>query len=218
MNTLYSSLLLLTTIFIATTITTTTASQQQPCKDELTGISPCLPYISSPPNNLSFSPSSQCCDLYNSSFINGNASCLCYLLRHDSMLGFPLNNTRISSLTTLCSTTTTTTTTTISVNGTGRNHLDLLCQATPVLPPLEASPESNESPSPSPNPPLESPSPSPSTSPLSLPLPVTSSPVITANASAPKPAQNSSSKVLPSLLAYVLWMLFSYGLLYPSHY
>ncbi|KAL6963263.1 hypothetical protein U1Q18_049352, partial [Sarracenia purpurea var. burkii] len=72
------------------------------CSDEVVGFSACLPYISSPPNNISSSPSSQCCDVFSSAFETGVANCLCYLVRRPLLFGFPLNSTRLLSLSSLC--------------------------------------------------------------------------------------------------------------------
>lgn len=72
------------------------------CADSVISFSPCLPYISAPPNDLSDEPSSQCCDIFNGSFDSGDADCLCYLVRQTSLLGFPLNATKLLSLSDLC--------------------------------------------------------------------------------------------------------------------
>ncbi|PIA44979.1 hypothetical protein AQUCO_01700505v1 [Aquilegia coerulea] len=125
MNTLFFSLLLLLlTISMAITPFASAA-----CTQELVAISPCLSYISSPPNNLSSSPSSECCEIFSSSFFNGTDSCFCYLLRIQFILGFPLNSTRIGSLPSLCS----------SHNALTSNF-EVLCKGLTTLPPMEATP------------------------------------------------------------------------------
>ncbi|PWA73277.1 Bifunctional inhibitor/plant lipid transfer protein/seed storage helical domain-containing protein [Artemisia annua] len=98
------------------------------CADSVISFSPCLPYISAPPNDLSDEPSSQCCDVFNGSFDSGDADCLCYLVRQTSILGFPLNATKLLSLSDLC-----------FVNDStarGNNTLDSICSGSPTLPPL----------------------------------------------------------------------------------
>lgn len=75
---------------------------QPGCADELVRFSPCLPYVSSPPNNLSDSAPPKCCDALSSSFESGGALCLCYLIQDPPMLGFPVNETRVLSLSSTC--------------------------------------------------------------------------------------------------------------------
>ncbi|XP_042944590.1 uncharacterized protein LOC122278463 isoform X2 [Carya illinoinensis] len=73
------------------------------CTQELVLFSPCLPYISSPPNNLSGTPSDNCCNTLSSSLnSSNNGICLCYLVRESSILGFPVNGTRVLSLPLVC--------------------------------------------------------------------------------------------------------------------
>jgi hypothetical protein len=72
------------------------------CTDQLILFSPCLSYVSSPPNNLTETASTKCCDAFSSSFAP-NSLCFCYLLRDDHILGFPLNSTRLLSLSSLAS-------------------------------------------------------------------------------------------------------------------
>lgn len=71
------------------------------CTDQLILFSPCLSYVSSPPNNLSETASSRCCGAFSSSFAP-NSLCFCYLLRDNHILGFPMNSTRLLSLSSLC--------------------------------------------------------------------------------------------------------------------
>ncbi|MFS8002632.1 putative bifunctional inhibitor/plant lipid transfer protein/seed storage helical [Helianthus anomalus] len=95
------------------------------CADSVISFSPCLPYISAPPNDLASEPSPQCCDIFNGAFDSDEAECLCYLVRHNSLLGFPLNLTKLLSLSDLCSET---------------NSLASICSGSPTLPPLMATP------------------------------------------------------------------------------
>lgn len=89
----------------------TTAEQAPPpsspvpggCADSVISFSPCLPYISAPPNDLSDQPSSQCCEIFNGAFDSDEAECLCYLVRQNTLLGFPLNVTKLLALSDLCS-------------------------------------------------------------------------------------------------------------------
>lgn len=71
------------------------------CTDQLILFSPCLSYVSFPPNNLTETASTKCCDAFSSSFAP-NSLCFCYLLRDNHILGFPLNSTRLLSLSSLC--------------------------------------------------------------------------------------------------------------------
>ncbi|KAM3707212.1 hypothetical protein ACB098_02G007800 [Castanea mollissima] len=72
------------------------------CSDELVLFSPCLSYVSSPPNNLSNTASDSCCDAFSSALNSTNGVCLCYLVRQPSILGFPVNDTRVLSLSSVC--------------------------------------------------------------------------------------------------------------------
>ncbi|PNY01028.1 non-specific lipid-transfer protein [Trifolium pratense] len=94
------------------------------CTDQLILFSPCLSYVSSPPNNLTETASTKCCDAFSSSFAP-NSLCFCYLLRDDQILGFPLNSTRLLSLSSLCLSPPPTT-----------SSLNSLCADSSVLPPL----------------------------------------------------------------------------------
>ncbi|KAI5649194.1 hypothetical protein M9H77_35199 [Catharanthus roseus] len=100
------------------------------CSDELVTFSICLPYVSAYPNNLTRLPSSQCCHDVTSAVTSGAAVCFCHLIRQPLMLGFPLNATRLLSLTTLCRVKIGTNMTTFS--------LDSLCSGLPTLPPLQS--------------------------------------------------------------------------------
>ncbi|KAL9327894.1 hypothetical protein ACSQ67_002897 [Phaseolus vulgaris] len=69
------------------------------CREELISFSACLAYVSYPPNNLTESASEKCCKAFSSAV---ESSCLCYVIRDPLFLGFPLNTTRLLSLSSLC--------------------------------------------------------------------------------------------------------------------
>ncbi|CAI8584606.1 unnamed protein product [Vicia faba] len=94
------------------------------CTDQLILFSPCLSYVSSPPNNLTETASTKCCKAFSSSFAP-NSLCFCHLLRDNHILGFPMNSTRLLSLSSLC----------LSPPPTV-SSLNFLCGETPTLPPL----------------------------------------------------------------------------------
>jgi hypothetical protein len=76
---------------------------QSSCTEELVLFSPCLPYISSPPNNLSATPSDICCHAFSSALnSSSNGVCLCYLVQQPSILGFPVSGTKVLSLPSVC--------------------------------------------------------------------------------------------------------------------
>ncbi|XP_058778444.1 non-specific lipid transfer protein GPI-anchored 25-like [Vicia villosa] len=99
-------------------------SSREGCTDQLILFSPCLSYVSSPPNNLTGTASTKCCNAFSSSFAP-NSLCFCYLLRDNHILGFPMNSTRLLSLSSLC----------LSPPPT-ISSLNLLCGDSPTLPPL----------------------------------------------------------------------------------
>lgn len=72
------------------------------CAGQIVRFSTCLPYVSSYPNNLSSTASSSCCDSISSAFGSGDGFCFCYILRQPLVLGFPVNSSRILSLTSVC--------------------------------------------------------------------------------------------------------------------
>ncbi|XP_058732135.1 non-specific lipid transfer protein GPI-anchored 25-like isoform X2 [Vicia villosa] len=94
-------LLMLSLSFFAVTEATPPPSSRGGCTDQLTLFSPCLSYVSSLPNNLTETPSTECCNSFSSSFAP-NSLCFFYLLRGNHTLGFPLNSTRLLSLSSLC--------------------------------------------------------------------------------------------------------------------
>ncbi|KAK1425295.1 hypothetical protein QVD17_20646 [Tagetes erecta] len=132
------------TILLTSTFTqSTTTGEQTPspsspanhCADSVISFSPCPPYISAPPNNLSNEPSSQCCDNFNGAFDSDDADCLCYLVRQNSLLGFSLNVTKMMLLSDLCLDKNS-----IQANGMDTS-LDLICSDSPTPPPLNAMPK-----------------------------------------------------------------------------
>nr|DAD47905.1 TPA_asm: hypothetical protein HUJ06_017842 [Nelumbo nucifera] len=101
------------------------------CSNELVALSPCLPYLASPPNNRSSLAFPPCCNAFSAIFSDTSRSaCLCYLVRQPSLLGFPLNTTRILSLSFVCPSR--------NANQTTANTTSLrfLCEKSESLPPL----------------------------------------------------------------------------------
>lgn len=96
------SLLLLLLILILTAVAELVPLPPPSCSDQVLALSPCLPYVSDPPNNVTDSPSSNCCDVVSAAFLAGAADCLCYLIRRPLILGFPLNSTKLYSLPSIC--------------------------------------------------------------------------------------------------------------------
>ncbi|EPS73212.1 hypothetical protein M569_01548, partial [Genlisea aurea] len=72
------------------------------CTDELLKFSSCLPYVAVSPNNVSESAPSRCCEVVVEAFRDGSAVCFCYLVSRPSILGFPLNSTKVSTLSAVC--------------------------------------------------------------------------------------------------------------------
>ncbi|KAF3618759.1 putative vicilin-like antimicrobial peptides 2-2-like [Capsicum annuum] len=102
------------------------------CADELVAFSPCLPYISEPPNNISDSPPVQCCDNFAAAFGDDTAICLCYLVHNPEILGFPINSVKLLSLTSVCPVT--------EKQGQGQANFSLesLCSGETMLPPFRS--------------------------------------------------------------------------------
>ncbi|MED6171713.1 hypothetical protein PIB30_043347 [Stylosanthes scabra] len=96
------------------------------CTDRLLSFSSCLPYVSSPPNDLTESPSANCCAAFNTAAKSGGSICLCYFVHYPNILGFPINSTRLLSLSSIC-------------NPTPPLSLNFLCSASPALPPLNSA-------------------------------------------------------------------------------
>ncbi|KAJ0233062.1 Non-specific lipid transfer protein GPI-anchored 25 [Hirschfeldia incana] len=87
-----------------TTQPPSSSSQPAPtCSEELVMFSPCIPYVSAPPNNVSDTPEALCCSVFSSSVHSTAGNCLCYLLRDPMTLGFPLDRSRLLSLSQICS-------------------------------------------------------------------------------------------------------------------
>lgn len=72
------------------------------CSDELVAFSTCLPYVAVSPNNRTASPPPQCCEDISAAFRDGSAICLCYFVLRPEILGFPLDSTKLLSLTSVC--------------------------------------------------------------------------------------------------------------------
>ncbi|XP_050216721.1 non-specific lipid transfer protein GPI-anchored 25 [Mercurialis annua] len=112
------------------------------CTDELVAISPCLGYISTEPNNLTQTPNSQCCDALQKAFNSSAGNCFCYLQKKPLIFGFPLNQSRLVSLPSIC----------LAAAATeSKSDLDSICSESPALPPLNSitGPEVVQKPNPS---------------------------------------------------------------------
>ncbi|RVX22367.1 hypothetical protein CK203_001208 [Vitis vinifera] len=122
------SLLLLTMIALCSTAAQLPAGG---CAGELIAFSPCLPFVSSPPNNVTSSASSQCCGVFSSAFESADGACLCYLIQQPLILGFPLNATKLLALSSLCP----------PGNATSARNasLESFCIGSPALPPLQGT-------------------------------------------------------------------------------
>lgn len=72
------------------------------CTDQLVIFSSCLPFIGACPNNRTEFPPPQCCHDVAAAFTNGSAICVCYLILEPDILGFPLNSSKLLSLTSIC--------------------------------------------------------------------------------------------------------------------
>ncbi|PIN22561.1 hypothetical protein CDL12_04714 [Handroanthus impetiginosus] len=100
------------------------------CSDELVTFSTCLPYVAVSPNNLTDSPPPQCCDDVSAAFGNDSAICLCYFVVRPEILGFPLNSTKLFSLTSVCPVK--------DQNSMANFSLETLCSGSAALPPLHS--------------------------------------------------------------------------------
>ncbi|KAL0348874.1 UNVERIFIED_CONTAM: hypothetical protein Sangu_1115200 [Sesamum angustifolium] len=105
--------------------TPTTASA-----DELVTFSSCLPYVAVFPNNLTDSPSPLCCDDVAAVLGNGSSVCLCYFVLRPKILGFPLNSTKLLSLTAVCPLK--------DKSSKADFSLETLCSGSAALPPLQS--------------------------------------------------------------------------------
>lgn len=99
-------LLLVALVLASVLFLSATAARRPPvstCTEELVLISPCLPYISAPPNKLSEAPSEKCCDALSLTMNSSRSGvCLCYLVLEPMILGFPVNGARVLSLCRVC--------------------------------------------------------------------------------------------------------------------
>ncbi|KAJ6721520.1 BIFUNCTIONAL INHIBITOR/LIPID-TRANSFER PROTEIN/SEED STORAGE 2S ALBUMIN SUPERFAMILY PROTEIN [Salix viminalis] len=93
------------------------------CSDELVAFSPCLGYVSAPPNRETDTATSQCCDAFSKGFNSSAGNCFCYLIKQPLIFGFPLDESRVIALTSVCSLS-------------SLVSLDSLCSGSPALPPL----------------------------------------------------------------------------------
>ncbi|WCJ23820.1 hypothetical protein M5689_005823 [Euphorbia peplus] len=108
-------------------------SSKPGCADELVAISPCLGYVAAGPNNITDSVTTQCCEVFSKAFNSPDGNCYCYLVTQPSIFGFPLNESRVLKLPTLCA------------SGNGGAVTDIgesirsMCSESPPLPPLQGS-------------------------------------------------------------------------------
>ncbi|KAG6757448.1 hypothetical protein POTOM_037760 [Populus tomentosa] len=93
------------------------------CSDELVAFSPCLGYVSAPPNRVTDTASSRCCDAFSKAFDSSDGDCFCYLIKQPLIFGFPLDESRVIALPSACSLS-------------SPVSLDSLCSGSPALPPL----------------------------------------------------------------------------------
>ncbi|KAG8370232.1 hypothetical protein BUALT_Bualt14G0095600 [Buddleja alternifolia] len=97
----------------------------------------CLPYVADSPNNLTNSPPPQCCDDVSAAFSSGAAFCLCYFVRRPNIFGFPLNSTKLLSLTSVCP---------MNDRSSDANFsLETLCSGSAALPPLQSITDPSDS-------------------------------------------------------------------------
>ncbi|CAH2079130.1 unnamed protein product [Thlaspi arvense] len=125
-------ILAITLSYSAVAAETAQAPSSQPlltCTEELVMFSPCLPYVSAPPNNISDTPDRLCCTVFSSSVHSTAGNCLCYLLRQPMILGFPLDRSRLISLSQIC-----------TDRSSSEESFESLCSPSesPELPPLQS--------------------------------------------------------------------------------
>ncbi|XP_019071279.2 non-specific lipid transfer protein GPI-anchored 25 isoform X1 [Solanum lycopersicum] len=190
------------------------------CADELVAFSPCLPYISDPPNNISDSPPFQCCDNFSEAFVDNTAICLCYLVRNPQLLGFPISSMKLLSLNSVCPVE--------DKEGAENLSLESLCSGSTTLPPFRSiitadhrgsSPRPVRRPTPpsSPRPPSspdpgDHDNPSPQAPPVSVSLPPPSSNV----GDDPSPgaqATTECSSAIELMCNYRLWIISAMSIL-----
>lgn len=92
-------------LIAATALLTSSTSRPQPqpaepseCALSLVALSPCLSYITGPPNIPTPAPSVVCCGAFHQTFVTTGPSCICYLVRDPLILGFPVDTGRLVSL------------------------------------------------------------------------------------------------------------------------
>ncbi|KAH6808907.1 hypothetical protein C2S51_026690 [Perilla frutescens var. frutescens] len=100
------------------------------CTDQLVIFSSCLPFIGASPNNRTDFPPPECCGDVSNAFMNGSAICVCYLILQPDILGFPLNSSKLLSLTSLCPRN--------DQNSMDNASLQTLCSDSAALPPLQS--------------------------------------------------------------------------------
>jgi len=96
MNAAASALVLL--VFVSSAAAAAVAVTEG-CREDLISFSGCLSYVSYPPNNLTESASEKCCMAFSRAV---ESVCICYVVGDPLILGFPLNTTRLFSLSSLC--------------------------------------------------------------------------------------------------------------------
>ncbi|GLU08897.1 hypothetical protein SLE2022_257810 [Rubroshorea leprosula] len=92
----------LTALLISNLLAAAVPPPHLDCVAELVAFSPCLPFVSAPPNNFTATVPVQCCDVISSVFNSTDDYCFCYLLRQPMIFGFPLNDSRVISLPSVC--------------------------------------------------------------------------------------------------------------------
>ncbi|KAL4556444.1 hypothetical protein LXL04_039096 [Taraxacum kok-saghyz] len=201
------TVLLASTLVLITTSDLTPAPSSPPpggCADSVISFSPCLPFISAPPNDLSDEPSTQCCDIFNGAFASGKAECLCYLVRQNTLLGFPLNASKLLSLSDQCPVNSNTQG--FQANNTNTS-LGSICSGSEILPPLisdtrnpHSGSNSNARRSPPASPTFRPPPPPPPPPPTSTNR--SSVPPI------PKPPKNNGNHLVPAVALMPIYLGF----------
>ncbi|KAJ0255222.1 Non-specific lipid transfer protein GPI-anchored 25 [Hirschfeldia incana] len=133
-NTIVLTLIILAITFSSSSAANETQAPSPPpaltCTEELVMFSPCLPYVAAPPNNMSDTPDHICCSVFSTSVHSAAGNCLCYLLRQPMILGFPLDRSRLLSLSQICT------------DRSSDESFESLCSPSesPELPPLQSIP------------------------------------------------------------------------------
>ncbi|CAN4092928.1 unnamed protein product [Withania somnifera] len=189
------------------------------CADELVAFSPCLQYICESPNNISGSPPVQCCDNFAAAFDDNTAICLCYFVHNPQLFGFPINYTKLMSLTSVCP---------VKEKVRQENFsLEFLCSGSTELPPFRSITDHRDSrpsprhplpPSPSPRPPGDHDNLSPQEPPGSGSSSPPFSDVGDDNPSPAAQGTTSCSSAIEIMCNYRLWVLSAaYMFLHLSH-